>query len=471
MNRRRRIVTAAFAVVVGLLTAPVAAQSDGYAFTGINFNFANPGARARGIGGAFVAIADDATAALANPAGIAYLGRVLSLEWAWDEERFPVGQLTQGGVGVVLEGTSMVYTPESDPDRVWAGSRQSRLNHFALVLPLVEYRLNLAVFYGVLGDLDASFRVGDGLTCIGRDGSVTLPGAGEPCTLDLTDPSSGDIPVLYFGQTVRYRLKTETAGVSIGWRLGDRWSLGATVAAGDTSLAARADIDRSAAGLDPRRELSSVDDRDLLFAAGILYRGERFGFGASWRSHSRYAIENRIGVVDPATGEVAWDQRFGSELTVPDRLAAGVTWFPGDRWVVAAEVTRIGYSELGSRMRAFDPVTEAYGIRYRTDDVTEYHLGAEYTTFEERAGWSVRAGWWRERTHPPYVSEPYTDPHGDAGDRTRAELSAVRAPYDRAVDHFTAGGGWATDRIRLDLAVDWSDLAGTDVMLSAVLYF
>jgi hypothetical protein len=44
-------------------------------FSGFQFNFNNPGARALGMGGAFVAVADDATAVIANPAGLVILQR------------------------------------------------------------------------------------------------------------------------------------------------------------------------------------------------------------------------------------------------------------------------------------------------------------------------------------------------------------------------------------------------------------
>ena len=37
------------------------------------FSFSNPGARSMGFGGAFAALADDATAAFANPAGLVQL--------------------------------------------------------------------------------------------------------------------------------------------------------------------------------------------------------------------------------------------------------------------------------------------------------------------------------------------------------------------------------------------------------------
>jgi hypothetical protein len=47
----------------------------------LEFSFSNPGARSMGLGGAFVALADDATAAFANPAGLVQLVRPeISLE-------------------------------------------------------------------------------------------------------------------------------------------------------------------------------------------------------------------------------------------------------------------------------------------------------------------------------------------------------------------------------------------------------
>src|SRR4029079_5726097 len=48
---------------------------DSETFSGFQFNFNNPGARALGMGGAFVAVADDATAVVANPAGLVILQR------------------------------------------------------------------------------------------------------------------------------------------------------------------------------------------------------------------------------------------------------------------------------------------------------------------------------------------------------------------------------------------------------------
>src|SRR5438105_1778624 len=62
-------------IALGLLAAiPAAAQNtDIEALAGLQFNFGNPGARSLGMGGAFLGLADDASAAEANPAGLTIL--------------------------------------------------------------------------------------------------------------------------------------------------------------------------------------------------------------------------------------------------------------------------------------------------------------------------------------------------------------------------------------------------------------
>src|ERR1043166_6853954 len=57
-----------------LIAIPAFAQNvDIEALSGLQFNFGNPGARSLGMGGAFLGLADDASAAEANPAGLTIL--------------------------------------------------------------------------------------------------------------------------------------------------------------------------------------------------------------------------------------------------------------------------------------------------------------------------------------------------------------------------------------------------------------
>ncbi|HHK42921.1 MAG TPA: hypothetical protein ENJ50_10925, partial [Planctomycetaceae bacterium] len=71
------------------------AQYDAEHFSVLNFRYQNPGARARGMGGAFVGLADDATAAYVNPAGIAFLeGMEFSIEYSNERNRWLAGRRT-----------------------------------------------------------------------------------------------------------------------------------------------------------------------------------------------------------------------------------------------------------------------------------------------------------------------------------------------------------------------------------------
>src|SRR5690348_1460924 len=53
-----------------LASAPALAVTNVEANAGPQFNFINPGARSLGMGGAFIGLADDSTAAYTNPAGL-----------------------------------------------------------------------------------------------------------------------------------------------------------------------------------------------------------------------------------------------------------------------------------------------------------------------------------------------------------------------------------------------------------------
>src|SRR5256714_13717995 len=65
-----------FLAISAAFTLQLAAQNtDIEALSGLQFQFGNPGARSLGMGGAFLGLADDASAAEANPAGLTILRR------------------------------------------------------------------------------------------------------------------------------------------------------------------------------------------------------------------------------------------------------------------------------------------------------------------------------------------------------------------------------------------------------------
>ena len=62
-------VAAALLFVLLIVLGPLPARSQ-QTVVPLQLSFSDPGARSAGLGGAFVALADDATAAFANPAGL-----------------------------------------------------------------------------------------------------------------------------------------------------------------------------------------------------------------------------------------------------------------------------------------------------------------------------------------------------------------------------------------------------------------
>src|SRR5215475_9229006 len=75
VNVRNGAVRLLLAGLLACMSVPAAAQSDNPALAGIQFDFSLPGARSLALGGAFVGVADDATAAWSNPAGLLVLTR------------------------------------------------------------------------------------------------------------------------------------------------------------------------------------------------------------------------------------------------------------------------------------------------------------------------------------------------------------------------------------------------------------
>ena len=65
--------TRLLAIALLLVSAPALGQLESPLLSKLRLNLVNPGGKSLAMGGAFVALADDATAALANPAGLTQL--------------------------------------------------------------------------------------------------------------------------------------------------------------------------------------------------------------------------------------------------------------------------------------------------------------------------------------------------------------------------------------------------------------
>src|SRR6185295_8148407 len=68
-------IVGAVAFVMCAAATPAFAQSNNESFPQFQWNFSTPGARANAMGRAFIGVADDASAAVSNPAGLSRLSK------------------------------------------------------------------------------------------------------------------------------------------------------------------------------------------------------------------------------------------------------------------------------------------------------------------------------------------------------------------------------------------------------------
>jgi long-subunit fatty acid transport protein len=200
-------------VFVGLLVSPVASAQ-----TTIEPPVVNPGARSLALGGAFVAVADDATAAYANPSGLVQLVRPeISLELrTWSDDR----------EGVVSDLSGIGFASFVLPRQRWAlalygqtlasveftGGSWGDSVGFIPVSTLTIANIGVSAALRVSDALSLGFGIG---AFVGHSTGVGVDSSAVPMFYSMDDTSTD-------------------SGVIAGglWSLTDAWALGASYRSG-----------------------------------------------------------------------------------------------------------------------------------------------------------------------------------------------------------------------------------------------
>ena len=148
----------------------------GQAILTLELGYSNPGARSLGFGGAFVALADDATAAYANPAGLVQLTRPeISIEgrlWSYKTPYVFGGRASGAPTGIGIDTT---------PDLRWRESTAdfSGLSFLSYVYPLKKW--SLALYRHQLARFASAFATNglfaEGSTYLETDRWIDRPGS------------------------------------------------------------------------------------------------------------------------------------------------------------------------------------------------------------------------------------------------------------------------------------------------------
>ncbi len=426
-------------VVPGLCLFAGAAPAQ-EAIIPLQLSFSDPGARSMGFGGAFVALADDATAALANPAGIVQLARPeVSLEarhWSYSTPYTYRGRVENLPSGVGIDTVAGIESGTSGYDRTG------------------------------LSFLSFAYPVGNWSVALFRHEFADLEFAGE--TQGLFGGGSSCCQTRVWDQRSTSEIEIDSYGLSVAHRLNDDLSIGVTAVYYDASLAATTNeflwdddtidsfFERSSylPGRSVRTQRTSVDGSTVAFAGGFLWSvTPRWRLGGVYRQgfETTISTESTAGPasdfgVPPGT---TLFEASGIPLEFPDIFGLGFAYRSADeRLTVSFQWDRIEYSDI-PRSLGLDDST--------IDDADELHLGTEYVFLDASPVFALRLGVWLDPDHQM---------------RSTRDEPFVRALLPAGDDeiHVAAGVGVAVERFQIDFAFDYSDQVST-ASLSAILNF
>lgn len=417
-------------VVSLLFTTPLAGQGNPSPFElGLviaeqsrpSFSIIGAGARAAGMGGAFTALADDASAASFNPAGLALL---LVPEVSVVANGKQISNDYRGFVGIEADRPTAFQDSSSEFD-------DRNLNFAAFTLPfkVAERNLCLQLSYHRLIEFAVDERRAFGeiaaTTAIGRYSQVVHQ-EGDIHTLSLATA---------YQLTQRLSLGVNVASWRGSWQFDTYDEAEDLIANPNRSSYFRFQQDNelegwswSAGGLLRYRYLN----------VGMLYR---FPFEATLTTGSKF--ETNIATT------VSGQPRARYPLHWPSSWTLGVALKPTESWTVTTDYARYNWAEMEIRDVAgigsmnffdFEPTLET-----TTRNVGDWRVGTELRLFAGRSALlAFRAGWMREEQPQQSTARDKAKP----------------------VTGYTAGLGAKYGPVAVDLAFQWRD--SSDVVVQFV---
>lgn len=408
------------------LAAPAAAQEQPVTF---ELNFSNPGARSMGLGGAFAALADDATAAFANPAGLVQLlepelsaeGRASSRRTDFVQGGRAAGEASGEGIDTV---NGLRYGTSE--------RKQTEVPFSSLVYPVKKW--SFALYRHTWADFDFSSRI-DGLFAV-EDGE---------------DVRAGDI-------RARTRVKVVNTGLAGAYELTERWSVALGLAYYESEMDSFAEEFAQDDEAFYQPSAFSAERLDTTYSHQAKASGVSLHAGFLWRASPQWSVGGyfREGprlelVVMETAGPVEGDFPEGtivlhetSPLRLPDVYGLGVAFrSSGGAWTVGCEWSRVQYSSItdGLDVDVFDP------NQIRLPDGDEIHLGLEYVLVRSQPVVALRLGAWQDPAHRVIAG-----PGADVFERTVFQVGQDEI-------HLTGGLGLVFEKFQVDLGVDLADTA------------
>ena len=465
MTTRPSRAARALVLLLAVRARPAPAQLDSALLSKLRFNLTNPGGKSLAMGGAFSAIADDATAAIANPAG---LGLISSIEFAVSGKRVVETLALATARSTASGGLAAPYPPVST-STVGLDASETSVEFAGVVVP-ISRRLVAALTYAE----NLRFE-GDA-------------GAGGYQYLELRDNRSGGATRRDFLYEYREygsaKLSNRLLAASLAYRVTERVRIGGGVTLNRSSF----DLDGDAGGahrivshtyLSPTAEetrtttmaVQGLSGTKVGFVAGVhadLLADGRLTFGADYRYTPSTEGTLVIGgdVPTPLSSQTARPFSF----RVPRDASVGLAAHPMPGLTIAAELQWIAYGDIFDRplpVVSYSglagpfpgvPVSGVLADLAPAPNVWVPRLGFEYVAGGPDVRVAFRVGYHREPAHGVTASLAARDASSQPFPITDPPYSdSVAAVFDGGLadDRFTGGLGLTMARaLSLDLGFD-----------------
>jgi long-chain fatty acid transport protein len=385
-------------------------------------NFLPPGARALGMGGAFLGIADDATASEANPAGLIILTRPeVSIHFRDSSFDIVNEDPLAESIDDIIDGP--IVSGNTIPKAIYANS-VSEVSFASFVKPFSNWAFS--IYYQQPANFEGESRF------TRRD----------------------DFFIDDYTSRVSRDLLLETFGASVAFKIGSRFSFGFSLRQSQLELRAVDElrIDWFLDVEDPfspnpnfdhldffgDRQVFDGDDSDLTYNAGILINPNgKFSVGLVYKESGDYTIDSRVeeffcfemsptGPECSSAAETNVTNVLSADkarISIPDVFGIGFAWRPSDHLTIAWDMNQITYADFSA------------GVTEEVDDELEFHFGLEYTFLAGGGNTpiSLRGGFWTDSDHDGFAS------------------------IDSDQEHVTAGIGIVLKKLQFDVAGHFSD--------------
>jgi len=432
------VVVLACASVAGWSTA-VSAQTQTLT-PRINYNFYGGGARALSMGGAFIGISDDASAATWNPAGLTQQDRVFTgFDYGVTGQEVTNGLTANQDLGLLHDNTStqalaqFSFLAFNGPATIkgqrmhfsvaWTRLNQTNFESESTITDFSDFRLDPS---------DPSTPVGVRLYNFDRGGP-------EVATLATATAFKEDVFSLGFGLNIY---------------LGSAYDSSRTAVDVDVDL-----------GNDDTLSIREIDDlrnniaySGLNFNFGGLFQASSFSIGATLKTPFKLSQDNDVRSATTQYERTADTLLLRTETSVllntetqvdmPLQIGVGVTYRPQDNLILSVdyEFKNFSSSMLYQQADVLDPKSELISIDPEWKNVHQFRFGVEYAV---DVGWGqvpFRAGF---RTAP----QPYSQLTGATSLINDIEGLVTSASLgDQVVGEvYTVGAGVNWRKVRLDL--------------------